>query len=264
MTFGGGNKIEYIYTGSGTRVGKRVIENGSSVQTDYLGGFQYKGSVLQFFPTAGGYVDATGGQYSYVFHYTDHLGNVRLSYTRESTGAVKILEESHYYPFGMKHSNYNDAVHDLVMNPDGSNYAVVAQVAQGKYRYRFNGQEWQDELGLNMTAMDYRPYDNSLGRFHSVDALAETQYSYTPYHFGFNNPVYWNDPSGLHPASMMEIIKAAWNATADGTNSHWINDGSNNFDNANGSSFISRYGEYVITPSFNLEEVTFIYGSGNW
>jgi hypothetical protein len=50
-----------------------------------------------------------------------------------------------------------------------------------------------------MTAMDFRLYDNALGRFHSVDLLAEVDYSGSPYSFGFNNPVYFSDPSGLTP-----------------------------------------------------------------
>jgi RHS repeat-associated protein len=57
--------------------------------------------------------------------------------------------------------------------------------------------EYQDELELNMTAMDFRLYDNALGRFHGVDLLAEVDYSGSPYSFGFNNPVFWSDPTGL-------------------------------------------------------------------
>src|SRR5690554_6099804 len=40
-------------------------------------------------------------------HYTDHLGNIRLSYGRDpETGKVTILKESHYYPFGLEHQGY--------------------------------------------------------------------------------------------------------------------------------------------------------------
>ena len=45
--------------------------------------------------------------------------------------------------------------------------------------------------------MDFRQYDNALGRFSSIDLLAENSLSMTPYHFGNNNPNYWADPSGL-------------------------------------------------------------------
>ena len=65
------------------------------------------------------------------------------------------------------------------------------------YKYKYNGKEWQDELGLNVTAMDFRQYYNAIGRFNGIDVLSEMQYSHTPYHFGYNNPVYWADPPGL-------------------------------------------------------------------
>ena len=67
----------------------------------------------------------------------------------------------------------------------------------GTYKYRFNGQEYQDELGLNVTAMDYRQYDSAIGRFYSPDVLSELAYSITPYRFAYNNPVYFYDPTGL-------------------------------------------------------------------
>ena len=48
-----------------------------------------------------------------------------------------------------------------------------------------------------MTAMDFRQYDQALGRFNVMDALSEMAYEQTPYRYGFNNPVFWKDPSGL-------------------------------------------------------------------
>ena len=65
------------------------------------------------------------------------------------------------------------------------------------YKYKYNGKEYQDELGLNLTAMDYRQYDNALGRFNCIDKLAEMDYDNSPYVFGNNNPAFWCDPSGL-------------------------------------------------------------------
>lgn len=53
------------------------------------------------------------------------------------------------------------------------------------YKYKYNGKELQDELGLNVTAMDFRMYDNALGRFHNIDKLAELAPMWTPYRFLF-------------------------------------------------------------------------------
>ena len=65
------------------------------------------------------------------------------------------------------------------------------------YKYEYNGKEFQDELGLNVTAMDFRNYDNAIGRFNVQDRLSELAPMHNPYRFGFNNPVYWSDPTGL-------------------------------------------------------------------
>jgi len=85
-------KIEYLYTATGQKIQKNVyqyrpqitatLEPAPAIVTDYLGGFQYVDEGLQFFPTAEGYVKYTLGvsnPFDYVFNYTDHLGNIRLS-----------------------------------------------------------------------------------------------------------------------------------------------------------------------------------------
>ena len=84
------NKINYLYNAAGVKVKKVVTDGTKVVSIDYLNGFQYKNGVLQFFPTAEGYVDYTPpgagssltmGIYNYVYQYKDHLGNVRMNYT---------------------------------------------------------------------------------------------------------------------------------------------------------------------------------------
>jgi hypothetical protein len=127
--------IVYFYNASGQKVKKVVTSTtpANVVTTDYLGGYQYSNNNLQFFPTAEGYVKNTSvngtNSYSYVFNYTDHLGNVRLSYAKDATtGSLKILEENNYYPFGLKHNGYNP------ISPIPEN------------RRLFNGKELQEEL----------------------------------------------------------------------------------------------------------------------
>jgi len=45
-------------------------------------------------------------------------------------------------------------------------------LAQEKYKYEYQGQEHQTELGLNWSSFKYRNYDYAIGRFLSVDPLA--------------------------------------------------------------------------------------------
>jgi RHS repeat-associated protein len=186
--------IVYIYNAFGQKLEKQVFTTSQGsvpVTTYYLGGFQYVfnenyvgyATKLQFFPTAEGYVKNTVvsgvNNYSYVFNYTDHLGNVRLSYTKNpTTNALEILEESNYYPFGMKHSGYNSG--NLQVN----------------YKYKYNGKELQDELGLNFYDYGARNYDPALGRWMNVDPHSENYYSISPYASFVNNPVFFIDPTG--------------------------------------------------------------------
>jgi RHS repeat-associated protein len=209
ISFTGTNKINYLYNATGKKL-KKVVTSGTTITTtDYLDGFQYNQAtataavVLQFFPQAEGYVSNTVvagvNKYSYIYNYTDHLGNVRLSYTKNpnSTGTtplLTILEESHYYPSGIKHTKYNiDQAYYLEC---GTNRCIIS-TPRLPYQYKYNGQEWQDELGLNTTAMDYRQYDNTIGRFSSIDPLAEKTPSISGYAFANNNPIIFADPSGL-------------------------------------------------------------------
>lgn len=194
------SKISYLYRADGLKLQKNVYRRNHDLNvfvnqtTDYLTGFQYdnmnsKNGVyqLRFFPHKEGYVNNQLYGYEsspvftpqYVYNHTDHLGNVRLSYQKNGT-STQIIEENNYYPFGLKHKGYND------------NYFPTG------YKYKYNGKEFQDELGLNVTSMDFRNYDNAIGRFNVQDRLSELAPMHNPYRFGFNNPVYWSDSSGLY------------------------------------------------------------------
>jgi RHS repeat-associated protein len=64
-------------------------------------------------------------------------------------------------------------------------------------RYEWNGgNEYEDEGELNYSNTFYRKYDAQIGRFTGVDMLAEKYFNFSPYNFGFCNPVMFNDPSG--------------------------------------------------------------------
>ncbi|WP_445455997.1 RHS repeat domain-containing protein [Flavobacterium sp. HNIBRBA15423] len=180
INFVSADKIEYLYNATGQKVSKVVTETGIKTQTDYLaGGFQYKVNELQFFPHAEGYVKKEANSYKYVFNYTDHLGNIRLSYTDiDSNGTIdidEIIEENEYYPFGLKHESH---------------------ISSNAYQMKYNGKELQTELGLNMYDYGARNYDPALGRWMNVDSLAEKYNNMSTYNYVNNTPINAIDPDG--------------------------------------------------------------------
>jgi RHS repeat-associated protein len=185
ITFGTTGNIVYVYNATGQKL-KKVVTQGTTVTTtDYLGGYQYVNNTLQFFPTAEGYVSLSGTTYSYTYQYKDHLGNVRLSYTAppSGVGGLVIVEESHYYPFGLKQTGYNNVTNSL-----GNSSAQ---------KIKYNGKELQDELGLNMYDYGARNYDATIGRWMNIDPLAELGRRWSPYNYAVDNPVYFIDPDGM-------------------------------------------------------------------
>jgi len=204
ITFSGGNKINYLYSAAGVKVQKKVTDGSDVSKTDYLDGFQYISSKLAFFPHAEGYVKVTDDiHFNYVFNYTDHLGNIRVSWAYDKViDRVKIMEESHYYPFGLKHKAYNTQEYLFSMPMDGSpgyNAPVLEQLNSmpNPYQYKFNGKELQDELGLNVYDYGARNYDPTIGRWMNIDPLAEQSRRWSPYNYAYNNPVYFIDPDGM-------------------------------------------------------------------
>ncbi|SFO40042.1 RHS repeat-associated core domain-containing protein [Paenimyroides ummariense] len=97
--------------------------------------------------------------------------------------ATEILEENNYYPFGLQHTGYNDIANSC------RNEEAEA--------YKFLNKEYEDSFALNVTETDFRHYDSALGRFNVLDPMAELAPDFTPYRYGFNNPVFWEDSTGL-------------------------------------------------------------------
>ncbi|WPO90227.1 DUF6443 domain-containing protein [Chryseobacterium sp. HR92] len=162
--------INYYYRADGVKI-KKSGPVGSNI--DYLDGFQYTEGSIKFAQTSEGYFNFENNKY--IYNYTDHLGNIRLSYYKNETG-IEILEESNYYPFGLKHGIANPSVGNL------------------NYNYKYNGKELQENGMYDYGARMYMP---DLGRWGVTDPLAEAFRRFSPYHYGADNPVMFTDPDGM-------------------------------------------------------------------
>ena len=89
-----------------------------------------------------------------------------------------IVEESNYYPFGLKHKGYNNVVNGR------------------EHQYKYNGKEHEEELDLNLYDYHARKFDPALGRFTTIDPHADKYARLTPYNYVYNNPVNAIDPDG--------------------------------------------------------------------
>lgn len=189
--------IKYVYDASGKKLEKQIVNTpnvGGWLPTNYEtitydASFVYKNNELQFMSQPEGYVKYDNGtnSFSYVYQFKDHLGNIRLSYTDANNSSsiedVEIIEENNYYAFGMKHAGYNSTIIPL-----GN------ELGQ---KYKYNGKEYQDELGLNMYDYGARNYDPAIGRWMNIDPLAEKYRRWSPYNYCVNNPMRFIDPDGM-------------------------------------------------------------------
>src|SRR5699024_73170 len=195
--------INYIYHAEGNKLEKKVIKGQVLTITDYLDKIQYLNKKLNFISHTKNYIKAVHTGETTEYHYTDHLGNIRLSYGRDpETNEIAILKESHYYPFGLQHNGYVGTHRTTgIIEEIGGSHRVslipVRNYLDDSYRYTFGGKEEQPELGLNWIDHHARNYDAALGRWMNVDPLGDQAPGWSPYRYGFNNPIRFIDPDGL-------------------------------------------------------------------
>lgn len=206
--------ISYLYSADGTKLRKSYSSapprgSISTSMTDYLDGFQYsyfegggiclecrtenayeqqayKGIIGPGLPSTPewklDFVATAEGVYSfaenrYIYQYRDHLGNIRVSFTKNGAGAPEITDTNNYYPFGLNHISGQFSTANF-----GSYYS-----------YKYNTKELQE---TGMFDYGWRQYMPDLGRWNGMDQLSEVYVSTSPFAYVANNPVSMRDPDG--------------------------------------------------------------------
>ena len=107
-----------------------------------------------------------------------------------------VLYERNYYSFGLPHRSYNENEQDLKYDKE-QDFIFTVQAQAGRYKYRYNGKEWQEDLGLNRYDYGARSYLPELSRFTQIDPLAEKYVSRSLYVYAVNNPSLYADILGM-------------------------------------------------------------------
>ena len=168
VTFSDGSTITYIYSADGTKL-RTVHKIGSvTTTTDYCGNVIYENNTAKLLLTGEGYISLSDKKYHY--YLQDHQGNNRVVADKDGN----VEETNHYYPFG----------------------GVFAS-SQNVQPYKYNGKELDTKKGLNWYDYGARESDAVLGRFTTMDPMAEKYYAVSPYTYCVNNPIKFVDPTGM-------------------------------------------------------------------
>jgi len=130
-----------------------------------------------------------------------HIENespLRVAYSKKMEKPLKKVVD--YYPFGLKHKGYNNAT-----SPNGNSTAQ---------KFKYNGMELEESLGVDWYEMDMRQYDPAIARWTAMDPVIHHAMStYTAFD---NNPIFFADPTGADSeSSISDLINDIWNRSGD-------------------------------------------------
>lgn len=163
-------KAKYLYSYDGTKIKVQDANNAN--------GYEYLGSLVLLKTNNTITPECHFGEgiirgSEVMYFEKDHLGSIRTVMNTSGT----VLEKNDYYPFGLRHAN--------------SSYVITAN-----NRYKFNGKEDQTVGSLGLLDYGARMYDGYIGKWFTIDPLAEKYYSISPYTYCTNNPINYFDPDG--------------------------------------------------------------------
>ena len=116
------------------------------------------------------------------YYIKDHLGSIRQTIGGDAVSEViDIVSAQDYYAYG-----------EVIQNRSYNNSSPYE-------KYKFTQKERDIETGYDYFGA--RTYDSQIGRWSSVDPLADKYPGLSPYNYSLNNPINLVDPDGNAPIS---------------------------------------------------------------
>jgi len=159
-----------------------------------------------------------------------------------------------YYPFGMNIAALSSAAPMSMPN-----------------RFKYNaGTELNSDFGVDWYETQFRGYSAELGRFMQVDPLADLFNDWTPYQYGYNDPIFWNDPMGLANqggdstwVSTSDLAQFLWDNTPDNGSASFEIGGFNPYGEETGRVFTQNGVEIYHEGEFQIRKSSSRLSGGN-